>query len=245
MCKRIDSICQKEFETRLQSCQRIHHKVIFDNQKETPIDVEYIDERFCSAEIATSGILSFSDSLPLWSSIPEIIDNQTGPCVPYPYILSSTLTGIGHTSGIVELSAGKTTMRFVKSSKLSPKVYRSGWVGGSPARIRTYKVSTLAKGLGRRVFYVGVVIDGYGLLSGTVNPVKAVVNIGVATAATFGGPIGLTVGLIYWGLDLLGVFDERPAGTKVSRPEDTYTAPIDNLRVANPTLQYIDTLNTP
>lgn len=239
MCGRIESICQKEFESRLQARHRIHHQVVFDNQKSAFIDVECVEERCCPNTMATYGILSFTETSPMWCSIPEIIDNQKGPCIPYYYFLSNALIGIGHTSGLVEMNAGKATMRFVKSSKFSPKLYPKGWGGGSRAKIRTYKVTTLAKGLGRKVFFVGVLIDGFGLLNGTISPVKATVNIGIAAFATFGGPIGLTVGLVYWGLDLLGAFDERPIITKSASQSDIYIAPIDNLRVVNPSLLYL------
>lgn len=52
-------------------------------------------------------------------------------------------------------------------------------------------------------------------------------------AFSIGGWIGLTIGLVYWGLDSLGVFD-RP---NISNPSkyDVMTQPLDNLRVCIPT----------
>jgi hypothetical protein len=45
----------------------------------------------------------------------------------------------------------------------SPKYYSSGWGGGSRARIRTFKISNLAKTAGKASFGVSLLIDGYGV----------------------------------------------------------------------------------
>ena len=37
----------------------------------------------------------------------------------------------------------KDTTRFVKNHKFNPKYYKSGWGGGSPAKIKTYKLGRL------------------------------------------------------------------------------------------------------
>ena len=50
--------------------------------------------------------------------------------------------------------------------------------------------------------------------------------------ATFGGPIGLTIGLVYWGLDLLGAFYSPTLAPNIRK--DPYIQPVDNLRVVLP-----------
>lgn len=115
----------------------------------------------------------------------------------------------------------------------SPKLYPSGWRWSSRARIKTYKITTLAKGIGRKVFFFGVLVDGIGLANGSISPQKALLNTGISAVTTFGGPIGLTIGLIYWGLDSLGAFD-RGYGPGIETNREI--APIDNLRVVRPSL---------
>lgn len=77
------------------------------------------------------------------------------------------------------------------------------------------------------------------------NEVKVDANESIAEFATFGGPVGLTVGLVYWGLDLLGVFDEGTIMPKSTNRPDIYIAPIDNLRVVSPRYSILNQLNTP
>ena len=42
----------------------------------------------------------------------------------------------------------KDTTRFVKNHKFSPKYYKSAWGGGSPAKIKTYKLGKVGKSFG-------------------------------------------------------------------------------------------------
>lgn len=65
---------------------------------------------------------------------------------------------------------------------------------------------------------------------------KATVNTLVSgAAAIIGGWIGLTIGLVYWGLDSLGAF-ERPNISINPNNYGTITQPLDNLRVVIPIL---------
>lgn len=61
---------------------------------------------------------------------------------------------------------------------------------------------------------------------------KGITNIGFSALATFGGPIGLTIGLVYWGLDLLGAFYSPTLAPNIRK--DPYIQPVDNLRVVLP-----------
>ncbi|WP_278844513.1 hypothetical protein, partial [Hoylesella timonensis] len=60
----------------------------------------------------------------------------------------------------------------------SPKVYPSGWGGGSRARIKTYKITHIAKNVGRKVFIIGVVTDAAGVVTGQISALKGITNIG-------------------------------------------------------------------
>ena len=174
-----------------------------------------------------------SEHTPPWLVTPDLIDQQQSSSSSVYKFSANTLSGLGYSSGITEYNAGKTTLRFLKQGKFSPKLYPSGWRGGSRALIKTYKVTTLAKGIGRKVFFIGVLVDGIGLVNGSISPQKALLNTGISAVATFGGPIGLAIGLIYWGLDSLGAFD-RGYGPGIETNREI--APIDNLRVVRPSL---------
>lgn len=55
--------------------------------------------------------------------------------------------------GGVENFGAQGTMRFTQRDKLSLRYYKSGWRGGTPAKIKTYKVKTVAAKIGERSFY--------------------------------------------------------------------------------------------
>lgn len=233
MPHKLNCICQKEFETRLTCCQPIKNLVAFDNQGTAFVEVEYLIDRFCSTTAKTCGVISMSEHTPPWLVTPDLIDQQQSSSSSVYKFSANTLSGLGYSSGITEYNAGKTTLRFSKQGKFSPKLYPSGWRGGSRVRIKTYKITTLAKGIGRKVFFIGVLVDGIGLANGSISLQKALLNTGISAVATFGGPIGLTIGLIYWGLDSLGAFD-RGYGSGIETNREI--APIDNLRVVRPSL---------
>lgn len=65
---------------------------------------------------------------------------------------ANSISTIGTMASLVELSNIKATARFYKAGKFSPKIYGNGWQGGSRARIKTYKVTSLAKNMGRKIF---------------------------------------------------------------------------------------------
>ena len=45
--------------------------------------------------------------------------------------------------------AFKDTTRFIKDHKFSPKYYKSGWIGGSKAALKSYKLWNIGKKLGK------------------------------------------------------------------------------------------------
>lgn len=110
--------------------------------------------------------------------------------------------------------ASRATFRLTNGayngSKLSLKLYSSGWGGGSRAAIKTFKVSNAAKIGSRTLFGVSLVYDGIGVYkyySGAndpnaffqpVNPAKATVNTGVGVYSLWINP---AAGVVYFGLE--------------------------------------------
>ena len=47
--------------------------------------------------------------------------------------------------GVEVIKNKKGTVRFTKNGKISPKYYKNGWLGGSKAKIKTYKLGKFGK----------------------------------------------------------------------------------------------------
>ena len=62
------------------------------------------------------------------------------------------------------------SFRIAKGSALSLHYYASGWTGGSRARITTYNIGKIGKGLGVAGAILGTVVDGIGVYNWTQNP---------------------------------------------------------------------------
>lgn len=94
-------------------------------------------------------------------------------------------------------------------SKLSFYYYRSGWTGGSVARITTYNLSAIGRSLGNFGFVAGLITDFIGLYNysknpnspNAVHPAKFAVNTFFGTLGLSG--IGTPASLMYFGVDLL------------------------------------------
>jgi len=115
--------------------------------------------------------------------------------------------GIGAT--MTEISVKKTTVRFFKSEMFSPKFYTSGWRGGSPAKIKTYKVSSLASHAGKIALFLGIAIDAVSLARGDMSPAKFIVNTAMGVGCCLiGGVPGAACYVIYFVLDQKGVIDK-------------------------------------
>lgn len=232
-----EQLNQQELHNRLQSNLNFKGKVTFDNQKTAAIEIDPLGTHdILRNQDGSYGLISFSDSVPLWVNNPALIDNEKAKTYMWHENTANSISTIGTIASLVELSNIKATARFYKAGKFSPKIYGNGWQGGSSARIKTYKVTSLAKNMGRKIFFVGVVIDYAGAKDGQISYGKATVNTLVSgAAAIIGGWIGLTIGLVYWGLDSLGAF-ERPNISINPNNYGTITQPLDNLRVVIPIL---------
>ena len=114
-------------------------------------------------------------------------------------------------------------------NRFSPKLYRSGWGGGSSARISTFKISTVAKVGSYGLAGVGVITDGIGVYKyytspntdpnaffQPVHPAKAGLNTGVAAYSLFVDP---AAGILYFGMEAF-----YPGGAKgfVNDQSNTY-----------------------
>ncbi|WP_430406831.1 hypothetical protein [Fluviicola sp.] len=106
-------------------------------------------------------------------------------------------------------SSFRLTNGVANGSKFSPKVYGSGWTGGSRANISTYKTAGLGGLLSKATFGLGVILDGVGVINyytegadspNAVHPVKAAVNTGFGAFALELNPI---TGIVYTGIDAL------------------------------------------
>jgi RHS repeat-associated protein len=116
----------------------------------------------------------------------------------------STSLGLGGTLSGFSSASFRLTNGAYNGSILSPKLYSSGWAGGSVARISTYKLAQAGKVLSGATFVASSVIDGIGLYnyyqnptaSNVVTPEKAGLNLMYGYAAYvnpyFGVPYALT-----------------------------------------------------
>ncbi|WP_289145806.1 hypothetical protein [uncultured Bacteroides sp.] len=229
----LEQISQQELGQRMQNDMPLKGLVTFENQKSVPLEIAPLGTlEIESAGIGTFGLISVSDSVPIWVNNPNTIIHQEADTAVWHGYASNTITAAGSLSSIVELSQTNKTLRFYKNGQFSPKLY-NGWNGGSRARIKTYKVTSLAKNAGKKIFFIGVAVDVAGVATGEISVAKGVTNTVVAGAAILiGGWIGLAIGLVYWGLDSMGVFDHHITGN--SSQQDLLKQPIDNLRVVLP-----------
>lgn len=233
----LENISQQELEQRMQNDMPLKGCITFDNQLSTALELTPLGSyEIESIGIGTFGMISFSNSEPLWITNPDTINHQEANTAVWRGYASNTITAAGSLSSVVEIYGKNSTVRFSKSGHFSPKLYNNGWKGGSRAKIKTYKVTSLAKSAGKKIFFLGIAIDAYGVANGEISPAKGVVNtvVGVASLC-IGGWVGLAIGLVYWGLDSIGAFD-RPIQHSTSQQEP-FKQPIDNLRVVLPPIR--------
>lgn len=233
----LENISQQELGQRMLNDMPLKGCVTFDNQLSTVLELtpsgSYEIE---STGIGTFGMISFSNSEPLWITNPNTINHQEANTAVWRGYASNTITAAGSLSSIVEIYGKKSTIRFSKSGHFSPKLYNSGWKGGSRAKIKTYKVTSLAKSASKKIFFFGIAVDAYGVVKDEISLAKGLVNTAVSgVALCIGGWAGLAIGLVYWGLDSIGAFD-RPIQHGTSQ-QDPFKQPIDNLRVVLPPIR--------
>ncbi|WP_312992711.1 DUF6443 domain-containing protein [Chryseobacterium flavum] len=69
------------------------------------------------------------------------------------------------------------------------------------ATIPVSQLGKIGKGLGTGSFYLGVLIDMAGVVTGDVEVGKVALNTGFGAMGNWGGPIGASIGTIYFGVD--------------------------------------------
>ncbi|WP_294279243.1 RHS repeat-associated core domain-containing protein [uncultured Chryseobacterium sp.] len=130
--------------------------------------------------------------------------NWYGPAGKGNFGFGTTATTIGYIEGSIRLTNGR-----YNGNAWSPKYYRSGWLGGSRARITTYNISRIGKGLGRLSLGLGVAMDIKGVQiyqsnpnsPNAVHPNKAILNTVMGIMGTEGGGYGAMLSTLYFGVD--------------------------------------------
>lgn len=142
-------------------------------------------------------------------SISDMAPNDDPNNMSWMKGISTGLTAAGLALSGIEQTAGVTTYRTHRlgGTKFSPKLYRSGWKGGSRSMIKTHSLTKTAKVAGKVFFGLGVIWELVSLFGGQQSLAKTTVNITFSSIATFGGVPGLIIGVFYFGLDAFGMFD--------------------------------------
>ena len=140
----LENISQQELGQRMLNDMPLKGCVTFDNQLSTVLELTPLGSyEIESTGIGTFGMISFSNSEPLWITNPNTINHQEANTAVWRGYASNTITAAGSLSSIAEIYGKHSTIRFSKSGHFSPKLYNSGWKGGSRAKIKTYKVCLL------------------------------------------------------------------------------------------------------
>jgi hypothetical protein len=106
---------------------------------------------------------------------------------------TSALRTISGVSGGLSSSTSsfRITNGLANGSQLSPKLYSSGWRGGSMARITTYGLGGAASAVGRGSLYGSIVLGGYNINNANIQDGRTFgYHTQVASAQTAGGVVG-------------------------------------------------------
>ncbi len=115
-------------------------------------------------------------------------ENQTGEILGYA---ANVIGGAGK-----GMEQSKSTYRLTKKGKVSPKVYESGWRGGSRARISTHSVAKAGKMLGRGALWLSIILGSLDVYEGYVEDGNEFgKNTQLATGRTIGGISGAALGV--------------------------------------------------
>jgi RHS repeat-associated protein len=114
-------------------------------------------------------------------------------------------SGVAFAAAGLTLSVGEsalegTTFRLFnnKGTNFSPKLYRSGWRGGSAGQIKTYGGASKGFGFaGKALGWYGVGNAGLDLIQGKTTGVQGIADIGFGIIGTLGGKAGAIISLSY------------------------------------------------
>lgn len=148
-----------------------------------------------------------------------------------------TLSGLSIATGGILLAGTEnildgSSIRFFRSNGkiFSPKLYISGWRGGSRGNIKTYSTTNLARGLkigsyGLGIYNTSVIINQYS--SGQISNLQFALELGSNFYSTIGGlngaawglgwEIGRTIAQTEWYLNLKFRFQKDVLGWDVTR----------------------------
>ena len=112
------------------------------------------------------------------------------------------LSGLEKGAEAIKNKAG--TIRFTKNGKISPKYYKNGWLGGSKAKIKTYKLGKFgkfaSKGLkiidfGTSAYNIGSSFAEDGVKCGIKTTIKELISFGGSALGSLVLPgIGTVIG---------------------------------------------------
>ncbi len=106
--------------------------------------------------------------------------------------------GLGLAGGEKALKGSTFRLFNNKGTNFSPKLYTSGWKGGSAGRITTYGGASKGLGLaGKLLGWYSVGNSGLDLIQGRTTPVKAGSDIGFGLLGIFGGIKGALISASY------------------------------------------------
>lgn len=223
-----------ELQNRLQKGMSIVGNVTFNNGNKTALQIDPLMtteiERYRTGSFA---LVSFGHNTPEWATNPLVIDQQPAQVQDSNSIdiFSNLNATVGMSADIANKLGYKHTMRFFRSNHtvFSPKIYPTGWKGGSRSHIKTYKVTRV---VGWTTFFLGIVFDYAKYENGEIGPGKALINTAISTIGLLGGTIGFTISTIYWVLDTLGAFESH--NPLPMQRKDPLMLPKDNLKIILP-----------
>ena len=101
-------------------------------------------------------------------------------------IINNIVSGVEKGAKIISDIGG--TVRFTKNGKISPKYYKSGWLGGSKAKIKTYKIGKFGKIANKGLGYFSKGATMYNIGSSFVNDgVECGIKASFKELISFGG----------------------------------------------------------
>ncbi len=192
---------------KLKIGQNIKMPIIFYFEIEEPSKnryPHYINEDF-TLPIDNLRVRKPKSSLGFASGVRKVTPNRTTK----DYI-NKINYGIGSVGSVMNESKIKTTFRLATKNKgFSPKLYTSGRFFGNQYT-KVYQISKLGKNLGYFGLGIGFCSDFYGVIQyskfganhpDAVSPLKFGVNTAIGIIGVWGGPIGATVAIIYFGFE--------------------------------------------
>jgi hypothetical protein len=120
-----------------------------------------------------------------------------GANVQHWAISSIGASTVGFSAAMLGKAYDGTTFRVYNSKGFSPKLYESGWAGGSRGNIRTHSLGKALKGAGFVAGFVGTYQSIDNLASGKTSGVKGWAEVGIGMAGWLGGPFGAAASLGY------------------------------------------------